>query len=472
MADGTRPLDPATDAPADLLLATKLYVPRPATMLVRRPRLLELVSRALRGPLTLIAAPAGWGKTTVLGAWWAETVGSSVALTWLSLDPRDNDPARFWSYVIGALQTVHPTIGAASRALLRSPRAPPLEPILTMLLNELARVSTDTVLVLDDYHVIEDAAIHESLTFFLDHLPPSLHLVIVTRADPPLSLARWRARGMMVEIRADDLRFTSDEASAFLSQALAFPLDAAAVTALETRTEGWIAGLKLAALALRDRVDAAAFVGAFTGSYRFVADYLAEEVIQRQPAAVQDFLLRTAILDRMCAPLCQALDDDNTSSDDAQRQLEQLDRANLFLIPLDGERRWYRYHHLFADLLRARLHQERPDQVRILHGRASAWLEGSGFVDEAIHHALQAEDFTRAAELLEPVADPLLMRGQMATVRGWLARLPVPVLRAHPRLLIAQAGALHFLESRPLDAVEPTLRAAEAALGRPIRPIR
>jgi LuxR family maltose regulon positive regulatory protein len=429
-----------------------------------------LVTRGLRGPLTLLAAPAGWGKTTLLGAWWAEAAGPAGALTWVSLDPRDNDPARFWTYVIAALQTAHPAVGGAARSLLRSPRAPPLEALLTTLLNELTRVSGDTVLVLDDYHAIENVTIHESLTFFLDHLPPRLHVVISTRADPLLPLARWRARGVMAELRADDLRFTSDEASAFLSQAFGLAVDARTIAALEARTEGWIAGLQLAALAMRDHADPAGFVGAFTGSHRFVADYLAEEVLQRQPPAVQDFLLRTSILDRLCAPLCQALAEDAGSpgtegAQEAQRQLERLDRANLFLIPLDGERRWYRYHHLFADLLRARLQQEHPELVRGLHGRASGWFERSGFVAEAVQHALAAGEFARAAALLEPVADPLWMGGQMATLRGWLADLPGEVLRAHPRLLIGQAAALFFLASHQIGAIEAMLREAEAALG-------
>jgi LuxR family maltose regulon positive regulatory protein len=462
MADGVLTPDPA-DTPVEALLATKLFVPRPAAYLVRRPRLRETLRRGLQGPLTLLAAPAGWGKTTLLGEWRADA--PDAALAWVSLDPRDNDPARFWTYVIAALQAVQPTVGAAARVALRSPRAPPLDAILTTVLNELTTVSIDTVLVLDDYHAIESATIHESLTFLLDRLPPSLHVVLATRADPPLPLARWRARGAMVEIRANDLRFTVEEAGAFLGQVHGLPLEAATIVALESRTEGWIAGLQLAALAMRDRRDPTDFVGAFTGSHRFVADYLAEEVFQRQTPAVQDFLLHTAILDRMCASLCQALADDVRDPRDAQRLLEQLDRANLFLIPLDGERRWYRYHHLFADLLRARLQQEQPDQVQVLHRRASVWFERAGLVGEAIQHALRAGEFPRAADLLEPVADPLLMGGEMATLNGWLAQLSAPVLRVHPRLLIARAGALHLLESRPLEAIEPALRVAAAALG-------
>jgi LuxR family maltose regulon positive regulatory protein len=454
---------------ADPLLASKLFVPPPASTLVDRPRLLARLAEGLRRPLTLIAAPPGWGKTTLLSAWAA--AAPAPALAWVSLDVRDNDPTRFWGYVILALQRARPGVGDTSLALLRSHQPASAEAVLTPLLNELATLATDSVLVLDDYHAIDTAAIHHGLTFVIEHLPPQLHLFLATRADPPLPLARWRARGALLEVRADDLRFTREEAERFLTELIRLPLTPEMVAALEARTEGWIAGLQLAALAMRDRRELASFVEAFSGSHRFIADYLVEEVFLRQSATVQDFLRRTSILDRMCASLCQALDEPDGARD-SQRQLEQLDRANLFLIPLDGERRWYRYHHLFADLLRARLQQERPDLVRGLHRRASGWFERSGLLEEAIQHALKAEDFARAADLLEPIADPLWMDGQMATLRGWLAHLPGEVLRSHPRLLIAQAGALFFLESRQIRAIEATLRAAEAALnaGQPARP--
>ena len=451
----------AGTASADLLLESKLFVPPPASSVVDRPRLLAWLAEGLHR-LTLVAAPPGWGKTTLLSAW-ADTA-SAPDLAWISLDAGDNDPARFWSYVTVALRRVRPGIGDTSLTLLPSYQPATVEAMLTRLLNELATLGTETALVLDDYHVIDTAAIHQGLSFFIEHLPPHLHLFLATRADPPLPLARWRARGTLLEVRADDLRFSGEEAERFLIQLLGLPLTEGMLAALEARTEGWIAGLQLAALAMRDRGEVASFIEAFSGSHRFVADYLVEEVFLRQSAAVQEFLLRTSVLDRMCASLCQALADDNSNAGDSQRQLEQLERANLFLIALDGERRWYRYHHLFADVLRSHLEQERPQQVRVLHRRASDWFERSGLVEEAIHHAIRAGDFPRAADLVEPIADPLWMSGQMATLRGWLSQLPTDLLRSRPRLLIAQAGALFFFESRQIGAIEATLREAEAAL--------
>ena len=446
---------------ADPLLASKLFVPPPPSILMYRPQLLARLAEGLSRPLTLIAAPPGWGKTTLLSTWAAAT--QPDALGWVSLDARDNDPTRFWNYLIVALQQARPGVGEASLALLQAHSPVPIQAVLTRLLNELATPGTDAALVLDDYHSIDTAVIHLGLTFLIEHLPSRLHLVLATRADPPLPLARWRARGTLLEVRTDDLRFAQNEAEHFLIERLGLPLSQDMVAALEARTEGWIGGLQLAALAMRDQRELGMFMEAFSGSHRFIADYLVEEVFLRQSAAVQRFLLRTSVLDRFCASLCQALDDPEDMQD-AQRQLEELERGNLFLIPLDGERRWFRYHHLFADLLRARLHQEQPDLVGELHRRASGWFERAGLVEEAIDHAINAEDFPRAARLLEAIADPLWMGGQMATLRGWLAQLPPDVLRSHPRLLIAQAGALFFFESRQIGLIEATLREAQAAL--------
>jgi LuxR family maltose regulon positive regulatory protein len=447
---------------ADPLLESKLFVRPPASSVVDRPRLLAWLAEGLHRPLTLIAAPPGWGKTTLLSSWAA--TASAPALAWISLDAGDNDPARFWSYVTLALGRVHPSLGDTSLTLVPSHQPAPSEAMLTRVLNELATLGTEVALVLDDYHVIDTAAIHQGLSFFIEHLPPRLHLFLATRADPPLPLARWRAQGTLLEVRADDLRFSREEAERFLIQLLGLPLTQDMLAALEARTEGWIAGLQLAALAMRDRGDMASFIQAYSGSHRFVADYLVEEVFLRQSAAIQEFLLRTSVLHRMCASLCEALADDGSDAGSAQRQLEQLERANLFLIALDGERRWYRYHHLFADVLRSRLQQRGPHQVRELHRRASAWFERSGLVEEAIHHAIQAADFARAADLVEPIADPLWMSGHMATLRRWLLQLPTDLLQSRPRLLIAQAGALFFFESRQIGAIEGTLREAEIAL--------
>jgi len=445
----------------DPLLASKLFVPPPASTVLDRPHLLARLSEGLRRSLTLVAAPPGWGKSTLLSSWAA--AANPPALAWVSLEDRDNDPARFWRYVIHALQQTQPGVGDTSLGLLLSHPPAATEGVPTLLANDLTKLRTQTALVLDDYHAIENAAIHVGLTFLVEHIPPRMHVFLATRADPPFPLARWRAKGALLEVRADDLRFTHAETERFLTQLLELPLTTDMVAALETRTEGWIAGLQLAALAMRGHGEPARFIEAFSGSHRFIADYLVEEVFLRQSGAVQDFLLRTSILDRVCGALCEALDDADDVHD-AQPLLEQLERANLFLIPLDGQRRWYRYHHLFADLLRARLQQERPQRVRILHRRASGWFERSGLVEEAIHHALQAQDFPRAADLLEPIADPLWMSGRMATLRGLLAHLPTDVLQSRPRLLIAHAGALFFLESRQIGAIQGTLHEAEAAL--------
>jgi LuxR family maltose regulon positive regulatory protein len=451
-------------SPADPLLATRLFIPARGHTLLDRPRLLARLTEILRRPLTLVAAPPGWGKTTLLSTWAAAT--PDVRVAWVSLEVGDNDPARFWRYVILALQQAMPGIGEGSLARLRSHRPAAIEAVMRSLLNALSALENDVALIMDDYHVIDTAVIHDALTMLIDHLPPRLHLVLATRADPPLPLARMRARGALLEVRADDLRFTMSEADQFLSGRVDSPLSNDMIAALQARTEGWIAGLQLAALAMQDHREPASFIAAFSGSHRFVADYLVEEVLLRQAAEVQDFLIRTSILDRMCAPVCQALNDTDATDDarDAQHRLEQLDRANLFLVPLDAERQWYRYHHLFGDLLRARLRQERPRQVATLHRRASEWFEHAGFAEEAIHHAIRAGDFQRAAALLEPIADPLWMDGQMATLDGWLSQLPLEVRRLHPHLLVAQAGAMFFLESRRIGAIEASLDEAEEAL--------
>jgi LuxR family maltose regulon positive regulatory protein len=321
--------------------------------------------------LTLISAPAGFGKTTLVSEWVA---GCGKSVAWLSLDEGDNDPARFTSYLIKALQTIQMGIGEGLLAVLQSPQPLQIENILTNLLNEISTTSENFLLVLDDYHSIDSQPVNQSLVFLIDHLPPQMHLVIITREDPSLPLARYRAKNQLTELRASDLRFTPDEAGAFLNQVMGLKLLAEDIAALETRTEGWIAGLQLAALSMQGREDTASFILAFTGSHRFVLDYLAEEVLQHQAEHLRNFLLQTAILDKLCAPLCNAV----TMREDGKEILDTLERSNLFLIPLDDQRQWYRYHHLFAEVLLTHLMEAQPEQISNLHQRASAWYEQNG----------------------------------------------------------------------------------------------
>ncbi|MGN6565435.1 MAG: LuxR C-terminal-related transcriptional regulator [Thermomicrobiales bacterium] len=436
------------------LLATKLYVPRRRDV-VPRPRLRERLDRGAAAALTLVSAPAGFGKTTLLAEWLAATPDRTWAAAWLSLDPHDNQPASFWTYLIAALQNAVPGIGAGALTLLQASQPPPLDTVLITLVNELSAVTHDVVLVLDDYHAIDARDVQEGMAFLLEHLPQRIHLMIASRADPALPLARLRARGELVEIRIADLRFTPDEAAAFLTAVMGLDLTAADVAALETRTEGWIAALQLAALSLRGRDDAAGFIAGFAGDDRYIVDYLVEEVLRRQPDPVRAFLLHTAILDRLSGPLCDVV----TGQAGGQATLEALERANLFLVPLDGRRRWYRYHHLFADVLRAHLLDEQPDHVPDLHRRASDWYEQHDLPDEAIRHALAAGDFARAADLVERVGLVMFQGRQQATVLGWLRALPDELLRYRPVLSVWYAHAL--LAGGVLAGVEDRLRDAE-----------
>jgi LuxR family maltose regulon positive regulatory protein len=437
----------------DQLLLTKLSVPSARPSLVPRPRLSERLDEGLGCKLTLVSAPAGYGKSTLLSAWIGEL--SDDGRAWLSLDAADNDPARFWRYFVTAVDQLKPGSGETALALLGSPQAPPIEVILTTVLNELGDLDSDTTLVLDDYHLIESGAIHEALTFLIDHLPPQMHLVICTRADPSLPLSRLRARGQLNELRASDLRFTPEEAATFLSQVMGLELTAEDIAELEGRTEGWVAGLQLAALAMRDHADVPSFIASFTGSNRHVVDYLAEEVLGRQPEELRTFLLETSILDRMCAPLCHAV----TGHIDGQTTLERLEHANLFVIPLDDERQWYRYHHLFADVLRQRLLQEQPDLAPEVHGRASDWFVREGLLPEAVRHALAAGRWEYAADLIEDRGLSVMLSGQIYTVLGWMDALPDPLVRSRPTLCVIYAGA--FVFTNRLDAAEAHLKNAE-----------
>jgi LuxR family maltose regulon positive regulatory protein len=406
----------------------------------------------------LVSAPAGFGKTTLLTEWLAAGPAAPAderLVAWLSLDRGDNDPVSFWAYVIAALRAVASGVGESALALLHAPQRPPIEMVLTALLNDLVAGAGDIVLVLDDYHVIDAPEVQQGMTFWLDHLPPWLHVVIASRADPALPLAGLRARGELAEIRAAELRFTPDEAAAYLNGMMGLQLTARDVAVLEARTEGWIAALQLAALSMQGRDDVSGFIAGFAGDDRFVVDYLVEEVLQRQPDRVQAFLLQTSILGRLSGPVCDAV----TGQGGGKAMLEALDRGNLFLVPLDDRRRWYRYHHLFADVLQARLLDEQPGQVPDLHRRASAWYEQNGEQSVAIGHALAAGDFGRAAGLVE-LAIPAMRRArQEAKLRGWLEVLPDEVVQLRPVLSVNFAGAL--LVSGELKGVEGRLRNAE-----------
>jgi LuxR family maltose regulon positive regulatory protein len=445
------------------LLETKIRAPRQRRAVVPRPRLVERLDRGLEAALTLVSAPPGFGKTTLLTEWLAGVPAGGRRVAWLSLDQRDNDPVSFWTYVVAALQTAVPGVGAGALALLRSSAAP-VDAVLATLINDLAAEPGDVVLVLDDHHVIESRDVRDGIAFLVENLPPQLHLVLAGRADPALPLARLRARGELVEVRAADLRFTAEEAAAYLTEAMGLALTARDVAALEERTEGWIAALQLAALSMQGRPDAASFITGFAGDDRYVVDYLAEEVLQRQPDDVATFLLQTSVLTRLTGPLCDAV----TGGDGGAAMLETLDRGNLFLVPLDERRRWYRYHHLFADVLRARLLDEQPAAVPVLHRRASDWFERHGDRSEAVHHALAAGDSGRAADLVE-LAIPALRQGRHeATLRSWLEALPDEVVRARPVLSVGYAGSL--MVRGELEGVEARLRDAERWLDVPAGP--
>jgi LuxR family maltose regulon positive regulatory protein len=442
----------------DGLLATKLHVPRPRPGFLPRPRLLERLADGAGRELVLVCTPAGFGKTTLLGDWARR---SRQPVGWLSLEVGDNDPVRFWRYVVAALDGAGTGLGDQVAPLLAGPQPASLEAVVTAVVNGLAGLPDRCALVLDDYHVIEAPPIHHSLGFLLERLPAQLQVVLASRVDPPLPLARLRVRGQLTELRARDLRFTQDETAALLREVAGLDLSAASLAALSARTEGWVAGLQLAALSLQRDADPAAFVASFSGSHRFVLDYLTEEVLARQPEELVRFLLETSVLDRLSGPLCDAV----TGQTGGQATLEQLERANLFLVPLDETRRWWRYHRLFAELLRARLERAQPDRVAALHRNAVAWLEDHGLVDEAVHHALAAGEADWAARLVEQHTQERFQRGEGATVDRWLAALPDGLIRARPRLSLARA--IWALIGGRVDEVEPLLVDAEHAAGHP-----
>jgi LuxR family maltose regulon positive regulatory protein len=418
------------------LLRTKLQLPQPRQGAVVRSRLTDLLTKGAGSKLTLVSAPPGFGKSTLVGAW-AAARHADLALGWLSLDSDDNDPTTFWSYVVAAMRMASPSVGQAALAALEA-EPPQIEFAQRVLMNDLAALADSVALVLDDYHLIERSDIHDAVAVWIDHLPPTVHVVLTTRSDPPLPLSRWRARGELVEVRAKDLRFTHAEAEAYLTGTMGLTVSEQDVDALEARTEGWIAALQLAALSMRGRDDVRSFIASFAGDDRYVVDYLADEVLARQPDDVRSFLLETSILDRLTGALCDA----TTERHDGQAMLERLDRSNLFVQPLDDRRMWYRYHPLFADVLRSRLLVERPDTVFGLHQRAGAWLDAHGNRAEAIHHALAGQDFERAATLVELAALDLQRTRREVTLRRWLQALPEELIESRPVLAIVYVGAL------------------------------
>jgi LuxR family transcriptional regulator, maltose regulon positive regulatory protein len=439
---------------ANPLIATKLHVPSPRRNLVPRRRLDARLASAVDAKLILVSAPAGFGKTTLVTEWLGTVVDAGTAVAWLSLDERDNDPRVFWSYVLASLQMAMPGLGAGAHTLLDSGNAP-TEDVLATLVNELHDIDQDIALVLDDFHVIESSDVSEGLTYLLDHLPERAHLVIASRADPPLPLARLRARGELVEVRAADLRFTAEEAAEYLNGAMGLELTAADIATLEARTEGWIAALQLAALSLQGRDDVAGFIAGFAGDDRFIVDYLVGEVLHRQPESIRSFLLQTSVLDRLQGSLCDAV----TGTTGGKGALESLDRQNLFVIPLDDRREWYRYHHLFADVLRARLLDEDADAAVELHHRASVWYADHGEPSDAVRHALAAGDFTRAAGLVELAIPDMQRDRQDATIHEWAYALPENIVRDRPVLAVGLAGGL--MSTGEFERVDARLDQAE-----------
>ncbi len=423
------------------ILATKLHIPLPHPKFISRPRLIEKLNQGIAQgcKLSLISAPAGFGKTTLVSDWLSQLTIQHV--TWLSLDEQDNDPARFMSYFMAALRQGDDKIGEQAKTLLQAPQPPSPETIMTTLINEITAVAKPLILVLDDYHLISSTPIHQTLAFLLEHQPAHFHLVLITRADPLLPLARFRARRQMSELRESDLRFTLGETVTFFNQIMGLELSPDQVETLARRTEGWIAGLQMAALSMQDQQDIPGFIHSFSGSHRFILDFLTDEVLRQRPGGTKDFLLQTAVLDRLCGPLCDAV----TGQNNGQATLELLEQAGLFIIPLDQTRQWFRYHHLFGELLRYRLRVQGDPPEGLLHQRASQWFEKHGFLADAISHALEAQDWEKGATLIDQVSGDMLSRGQVITVIEWCQKLPEEILRAQPGLSLSYAWALLLL---------------------------
>jgi len=439
------------------LLSTKLFIPPPRPDIVPRHHLSERLNEGVTRKLTIICAPAGFGKTTLLSEW----VGScGTPIAWLSLDKGDNDLARFLAYIVAAIQTIEPSICETVLAMTQAPQVPPIEFLLTEMINEVAGISQDFVLILDDYHVIDDQAIQSALAFLIAYLPPKMHLIIASRSDPFLPLSRLRADGQMTELRTDDLRFSTQEAVAYLNQVMALTLDGDDVIALKTRTEGWIAGLHLAALSLQGKRETSEFITAFAGDDRYIVDYLVDEVLEQRPKGTRDFLVHTSILDQMNGSLCDAV----TGLDGGQNVLEKLDQANLFIEPLDNQRRWYRYHHLFADLLLHRLERTKTSQeINSLHQRASQWYEENNHLVEAVDHAMKAGDHENAIRLITENGAEMLMGSQHYSLLRWQAELPPDLLASQPKLCMVLTWACVATGSQ--KEAESYLQMIERALG-------
>jgi LuxR family transcriptional regulator, maltose regulon positive regulatory protein len=440
------------------LLKTKLFMPRMRPDTVVRPRLVALLQSGLSHKLTLVSAPAGSGKTTLLSEWRETEAGRATPVAWVSLEEADNHPQRFWLYVVQALDRLWPGRLSEVVQLLSLPQPAALESVVKRLINQMADLEQDAVLMLDDYHTISSEEIHRTVAFLLEHMPPHLHLVMTTRVDPPLPLNRLRARRELVEVRLKELRFTTAEVAAFFGQAMGLHLTDRQIALLAGRTEGWIAGLQLAGLSLSGLADVDGFVDAFAGSHQYIVDYLVEEVLQHQPEAVQHFLLQTAVLDRMTGPLCDAV----TGGTNGQELLEWLERRNLFVVALDHQRRWYRYHHLFAEALKDRLVRERPGDAERLHRAASLWYEEQGLTEQAVSHALAASDYDRALRLVAATAEQIWLRGDSGLLMDWMKALPEELIRSRPDLSFSIAWAC-LTSGRP-DLGEALLRTAEEDL--------
>lgn len=446
------------------IVVTKLHVPPPPRAIIPRARLITKLNAGLQGKLVLISAPAGFGKTTLISEW-TDGCGSERLISWVHLDEGDNEPIRFLSYIIAALQIHQPDLGEPALSGLFAVPSASMEAALASLVNEITALERDLVLILDDYHLVEASEVHEIVGFLIEHAPEQLHLVITTRTDPPLPLHRLRARGQLTELRADALRFSLAESELFLEQVIGQPLSAADLVDLDRRVEGWVAGLQMVALRLKDRPDAHEFIASFSGSDRYIMDYLSEEIYFQQPDYLQTFLLKTSVLDRLSAPLCEAVLRTDPAEPGvpedrypAQQLLEHLERANLFLVPLDEKRQWYRYHHLFAGLLRQRLSQTWPETLPGVFRRASAWCAANGYVDEAFKYALSGDDIEAAAQLVENQALDLLKLGALTTLMGWLDKLPEETIRARPWLSVYRAWGL-LLTGR-LEHLDQYLQAA------------
>ena len=441
----------------DQLLTTKLCIPQLSVDLVSRPRLYERLDEGLTRKLTLVSAPAGFGKSTLVADWLSE---SDQSIAWLSLDEGDNDPVRFWTYLIAAIQITHQEIGGDARQIASVPQLQNNEPVAISLINDISQLTYDLIVVLDDYHVIETEQVHAGLSFLLEHQPRNLHIILSTRVDPSISLARLRAHSQLVEIRAEDLQFSIDETATLLNEKMGLNLKPEHIKALNTRTESWVVGLQLAALSLKGQPSYDTFIEKFTGEHQFILDYLVEEVLVRLPDAQRGFMLRTSTLERFCGKLCQTVTGDASS----EQMLDEIQKSNLFLIPLDTEGRWFRYHHLFAEVLYALLEQDHPGEIATLHLKAAAWFENEGHPREAVDHALRSGDMLKARELVLKHWQPVLQRGEVATVLRWLDALPGGKNGADSTVPLARCWAL-FLRGQNL-AIEPHLEQANNAYER------